>query len=105
MIVYTPARVLSFIPSDQKLASIQVDLQLSGSAKIARIAFSLYDEAGDRITPNLKGMPNSKISPQDCSAIATSKSGLAGDTLDQALSRAALSTIEACLGISGGTIA
>jgi hypothetical protein len=107
MIVYKPAVSLPFIPAAQKLARIAVDVyRAESSGQPPRIQYVLFDENGDRISPYVKGMPNEgKVTAAQATAMAQSKAALAGDTVDQAQSRAALPFVEAALGTKGGTVA
>jgi hypothetical protein len=107
MIIYKPAQPLPFIPAAQKLARIAVDVYRSeSSGQPPRVQYVMFDENGDRISPYVKAMPKGGlVTPAEATAMAQSKAALAGDTVDQAQSRAALPFVEAALGIKGGTVA
>jgi hypothetical protein len=109
MIVYNPPQALPFIPAAQKLARVALDVfrsESAGPTKAPHLQFVMFDENGDRISPYVKAMPNGgKITPADATSIMQAKAAQAGDTVDQAQSRAALPFVEAALGIKGGTVA
>lgn len=107
MIVFNPPIALPFIPASQTLARVAVDVSRSESANQTRVEFHVFDAKGQRIALDLASMPvvGGRITPQQCAAIAAAKTGLAGDTMDQVHSRAALPFVQSALGTTAGVVA
>ena len=64
----------------------------------------LLDEAGERISPDAKSVPQGRMTRAQAAALFTTADGTAGDTADQALHRAALPLVRTMLGITGGVV-
>lgn len=100
MIGFTPPLVLPFIPPSQKLARAYFLLIRDEGQDLTRATLMLLDEAGDRISPDTKSMPNAgKIPQAGVNAISTGTEGLAGDTNDRCESRNYVGLLRATLGI------
>ena len=103
MIGFSPALVLPYIPASQKLAKAYLQVLRDEGNGITRATLFLLDEAGDRISPNAKAMPNGgKIPQASIDAIATGTDGLAGDTIDRCASRNYLALVQVALGVGVG---
>src|SRR5208282_3379304 len=102
MIVFNPPVAAPYIPASQKIAKVYGSIQRDEGADLLRVQLVLLDQNGKRISPDPASIPVPRFTPAQIAAVIASTSTLAGDTIDQAISRALLPIVDANLGLAGG---
>jgi hypothetical protein len=107
MIVFDPPLALPFIPPTQKIARVALVRSRDELRDVSRLGVILLDEKGARISPDPASMPGGgRFTTKQAAAVEANEAGLALDTPDRTLSRAALSLVHELLGVtSGGRVA
>ncbi len=100
MIVINPPVVKPYAPATQPIAAVGVLVQRDEATNRLNVLFTCYDAKNNRINVDQGGVPSPTITPEQLAAFVAMPA-VAGDTMDQDISRRALPIVKTNLGLDG----